>query len=133
MDFEELSPIILSFEFIIYVCLSDCPELIKEFYIEDQEVAMMSHEEADEIRLQNNNIVVNDLSDSGETKRPTPNPCIKFEQAFEHYRKFELAFEHYRKFELAFEHYRKLEQACRYYHKSNTLVLLSDKLGLHMR
>ena len=78
----------------ICVCLSDCPELIKEFYIEDQEVAMMSHEEADEIRLQNNNIVVNDLSDSGETKRPTPNPCIKFEQAFEHYRKFEQTFEH---------------------------------------
>ena len=92
------------------VCLSDCPELIKEFYIEDQEVAMMSHEEADEIRRQNNNIVVNDLSDSGETKRPTPNPCIKFEQAFEHYRKFEHAFEHYRKFELAFKLYRKFEQ-----------------------
>ena len=101
------------------VCLSDCPELIKEFYIEDQEVAMMSHEEADEIRLQNNNIVVNDLSDSGETKRPTPNPCIKFEQAFKHYRKFEQAF----------EHYRKLEQACRYYHKSHTPVLMSDESG----
>ena len=92
--------------FIIYmcVCLPDCPELIKEFYIEDQEVAMMSQEEADEIRLQNNNIVVNDLSDSGETKRPTPNPCIKFEQAFEHYRKFELALKHYRKSEQDFEH-----------------------------
>ena len=95
----------------VCVCLTDCPELIKEFYIEDQDVAMMSHEEANEIRLQNNNIVVNDLSDSGETKRPPPTPCIKFEQAFEHYRKFELAFEHYSKFELALEHYRKFELA----------------------
>lgn len=67
--------------------VTDCPELIKEFYIEAPEVAMMSKEEADQIRLQNNNITVNDLTDS-ENKRPTPNPCIKFEQAFEHYRKY---------------------------------------------
>lgn len=65
----------------------ECPELIKEFYIEDPEVTMMSHEEADEIRKQSNNIVVNDLQD-GENKRPAPNPCVKFEQAFDHYRKF---------------------------------------------
>lgn len=65
---------------------SDCPELVKEFYIEDQEVAMMPLEEADYIREQNNNIKVVDLSEE-ENKRPIPNPCVKFEHAFEHYRK----------------------------------------------
>lgn len=59
--------------------------MIKEFYIEHPEVAAISPEEADYIRQQNNNITVVDLSD-GDEPRPAPNPCVKFEHAFEHYR-----------------------------------------------
>ena len=58
---------------------------MKEFYTEDPQVTMMAEEEADRIRHDNNKISVVDLAD-GDHKRPTPNPCIKFEHAFQHYR-----------------------------------------------
>ncbi|EEC17058.1 ATP-dependent RNA helicase, putative [Ixodes scapularis] len=61
------------------------PPIIKNFYIEDPEVAAMSPEQVAAFRLKNNNIVVNRLDEKeGSTPVPT-NPVATFEQAFAHY------------------------------------------------
>uniref|UniRef100_V5HMB1 RNA helicase n=2 Tax=Ixodes ricinus TaxID=34613 RepID=V5HMB1_IXORI len=61
------------------------PPIIKNFYIEDPEVAAMSPEQVAAFRLKNNNIVVNRL-DEKEGSAPVPtNPVATFEQAFAHY------------------------------------------------
>ncbi|XP_021379022.1 probable ATP-dependent RNA helicase DDX53 [Mizuhopecten yessoensis] len=59
------------------------PELHKEFYIEDPDVANMYPEDVKKFRKDNNNIIVMDLSKDGD--RRVPNPVQTFEQAFQHY------------------------------------------------
>ena len=73
--------------FIVSICLVECPELIKHFYIEHPDVAMLSPDEAERIRKDNGILEVKDLSE-GENKRPIPNPSYKFEHAYEHYRMY---------------------------------------------
>ncbi|XP_022608579.1 probable ATP-dependent RNA helicase DDX43, partial [Seriola dumerili] len=62
----------------------DLPPLKKKFYIEAECVSMLTAEEVSEWRKENNNIFVDDLKEGGE-KRPIPNPCRTFLEAFELY------------------------------------------------
>ncbi|KAM9726763.1 putative ATP-dependent RNA helicase DDX43 isoform 1-T2 [Menidia menidia] len=62
----------------------DLPPLKKKFYIEAECVSMLSPEEVCEWRKENNNIFVDDLNEEGK-KRPFPNPCRTFLEAFELY------------------------------------------------
>ncbi|XP_029927014.1 putative ATP-dependent RNA helicase DDX43 isoform X2 [Myripristis murdjan] len=62
----------------------DLPPLKKKFYTEAKSVAMLTTEEVDEWRKENNNIFVDDLKEEGE-KRSIPNPCRTFLEAFELY------------------------------------------------
>lgn len=82
-----ISILIIKNDNIKYRCLTDCPDLVKEFYIEDPEVTMMSPDEANRIRKENKILAVKDLSE-GDNKRTIPNPCVTFEHAFKHYRKY---------------------------------------------
>ncbi|XP_035519612.1 probable ATP-dependent RNA helicase DDX43 [Morone saxatilis] len=63
---------------------SDLPPMKKKFYIEAESVSMLTAEEVIEWRKENNNIFVDDLKEEGE-KRPIPNPCRTFLEAFELY------------------------------------------------
>ncbi|XP_028279825.1 putative ATP-dependent RNA helicase DDX43 [Parambassis ranga] len=60
----------------------DLPPLMKKFYTEAESVSMLTAEEVHEWRKENNNIFVDDLK---EEKRPIPNPCRTFLEAFELY------------------------------------------------
>ncbi|XP_076599813.1 putative ATP-dependent RNA helicase DDX43 [Chaetodon auriga] len=62
----------------------DLPPMKKKFYTEAECVSMLTAEEVSEWRKENNNIFVDDLKDEGE-KRPIPNPCRTFLEAFELY------------------------------------------------
>uniref|UniRef100_A0A665TL19 RNA helicase n=1 Tax=Echeneis naucrates TaxID=173247 RepID=A0A665TL19_ECHNA len=62
----------------------DLPPLKKKFYTEAKSVSMLTSEEVKEWRKENNNIFVDDLKEEGE-KRPFPNPCRTFLEAFELY------------------------------------------------
>ncbi|KAF3841824.1 hypothetical protein F7725_023775 [Dissostichus mawsoni] len=57
------------------------PPLKKNFYTEAESVSILSAEEVIEWRKENNNIFVDDLLEDGE-KRPFPNPCRTFLEAF---------------------------------------------------
>ncbi|KAL5022397.1 hypothetical protein ScPMuIL_001552, partial [Solemya velum] len=59
------------------------PDIIKNFYIEDRAVANMYPEEIEELRRQNNDIQVTNLSEDGSGR--IPNPVQTFEQAFQHF------------------------------------------------
>ncbi|TKS85872.1 putative ATP-dependent RNA helicase DDX43 [Collichthys lucidus] len=63
---------------------SDLPPMKKKFYTEAESVSMLTAEEVIEWRKENNSIFVDDLKEEGE-KRPIPNPCRTFLEAFEHY------------------------------------------------
>lgn len=60
-----------------------CPELRKNFYIEDPEVASMHRDDVALFRKENNNIMVGWMDKT--IKKPIPNPCITFRHAFAHY------------------------------------------------
>ncbi|XP_047459440.1 probable ATP-dependent RNA helicase DDX43 [Mugil cephalus] len=60
------------------------PPLKKKFYTEAESVSMLTAEEVCEWRKENNNIFVDDLKEGGD-KRPIPNPCRTFLEAFEPY------------------------------------------------
>ncbi|KAG8000301.1 putative ATP-dependent RNA helicase DDX43, partial [Nibea albiflora] len=62
----------------------DLPPMKKKFYTEAESVSMLTAEEVIEWRKENNSIFVDDLKEEGE-KRPIPNPCRTFLEAFEHY------------------------------------------------
>ncbi|XP_038128488.1 probable ATP-dependent RNA helicase DDX43 isoform X2 [Cyprinodon tularosa] len=62
----------------------DLPPLKKKFYIEAASVSVLTPEEVCEWRKENNNIFVDDIKEEGE-KRPIPNPCRTFLEAFEPY------------------------------------------------
>ncbi|KAM4607409.1 putative ATP-dependent RNA helicase DDX43 [Polymixia lowei] len=62
----------------------DLPPMKKQFYVEADSVAMLTAEEVKEWRKENNDIFVDDLKEEGE-KRPFPNPCRTFLDAFERY------------------------------------------------
>ncbi|KAJ4428936.1 hypothetical protein ANN_25932 [Periplaneta americana] len=62
---------------------SKCPPLLKDFYIEDPDVANMIPEEVERFRKANNNIVVSFVFEEGE--RGIPNPVQTFEQCFSQY------------------------------------------------
>ncbi|MEQ2263676.1 putative ATP-dependent RNA helicase ddx43 [Xenotaenia resolanae] len=62
----------------------DLPPLKKNFYTEAASVSMLTPEEVREWRKENNNIFVDDIKEEGE-KRPIPNPCRTFLEAFELY------------------------------------------------
>ncbi|XP_044070887.1 probable ATP-dependent RNA helicase DDX43 [Siniperca chuatsi] len=62
----------------------DLPPMKKKFYTEAECVSMLTVEEVSEWRKENNNIFVDDLKEEGE-KRPIPNPCRTFLEAFELY------------------------------------------------
>ncbi|XP_025951707.2 probable ATP-dependent RNA helicase DDX43 isoform X2 [Dromaius novaehollandiae] len=62
---------------------ADLPPIEKNFYKESSRTASMPQEEVELWRMENNNIICNDLKE-GE-KRCIPNPVYKFEDAFEHY------------------------------------------------
>jgi ATP-dependent RNA helicase DDX43 len=57
-------------------------KVIKEFYHEDAEIASMSIDVVEQLRLEKNGISVVDLSDND---RPPPNPVLTFQQAFAKY------------------------------------------------
>ncbi|KAK5908785.1 hypothetical protein CgunFtcFv8_016814 [Champsocephalus gunnari] len=59
----------------------DVPPLKKNFYTVAESVSILSTEEVIEWRKENNNIFVDDLLEDGE-KRPFPNPCRTFLEAF---------------------------------------------------
>ncbi|XP_064386296.1 probable ATP-dependent RNA helicase DDX43 isoform X3 [Halichondria panicea] len=61
---------------------ADCPDIKKEFYFEDPEVAGMSVDQVEDFRERHNGISVTDLSD---ITRSVPNPVAMFEQAFSCY------------------------------------------------
>ncbi|XP_065891815.1 probable ATP-dependent RNA helicase DDX53 isoform X2 [Dysidea avara] len=58
------------------------PEVKKNFYFEDPQVSQLTPQEVSQIRADNNNITVADLSS---LNRPIPNPVRTFEEAFKHY------------------------------------------------
>ncbi|XP_041865464.1 probable ATP-dependent RNA helicase DDX43 isoform X2 [Melanotaenia boesemani] len=62
----------------------DVPPIKKKFYIEAENVSMLTPEEVSEWRKENNNIFVDDLKEEG-GKRPIPNPCRTFLEAFQLY------------------------------------------------
>ncbi|MED6252969.1 putative ATP-dependent RNA helicase ddx43, partial [Ataeniobius toweri] len=62
----------------------DLPPLKKNFYTEAASVSMLTPEEVREWRKENNNIFVDDIKEEG-AKRPIPNPCRTFLEAFELY------------------------------------------------
>ncbi|XP_067369856.1 probable ATP-dependent RNA helicase DDX43 isoform X1 [Channa argus] len=62
----------------------DLPPMAKKFYSEAESVSMLTAEEVSEWRKENNNIFVDDLKAEGK-KRPIPNPCRTFLEAFELY------------------------------------------------
>ncbi|XP_060896210.1 probable ATP-dependent RNA helicase DDX43 [Labrus mixtus] len=62
----------------------DLPPLKKHFYTEAESVSMLTEEEVSEWRKENNNVFVDDLKEEGK-KRPIPNPCRTFLEAFEPY------------------------------------------------
>uniref|UniRef100_A0A3Q3ESN5 RNA helicase n=1 Tax=Labrus bergylta TaxID=56723 RepID=A0A3Q3ESN5_9LABR len=62
----------------------DLPPLKKHFYTEAESVSMLTEEEVSEWRKENNNVFVDDLKEEGK-KRPIPNPCRVFLEAFEPY------------------------------------------------
>uniref|UniRef100_A0A673C8N8 RNA helicase n=1 Tax=Sphaeramia orbicularis TaxID=375764 RepID=A0A673C8N8_9TELE len=62
----------------------DVAPMKKNFYTEAKSVSMLTTEEVSEWRKENNNIFVDDLKEEGE-KRPIPNPCRTFLEAFELY------------------------------------------------
>ncbi|MEQ2304654.1 putative ATP-dependent RNA helicase ddx43, partial [Ameca splendens] len=62
----------------------DLPPLKKNFYTEAASVSMLTPEEVREWRKENNNIFVDDIKEE-EEKRPIPNPCRTFLEAFELY------------------------------------------------
>ncbi|XP_039994859.1 probable ATP-dependent RNA helicase DDX43 isoform X2 [Xiphias gladius] len=62
----------------------DLPPMKKTFYTEAESVSMLRAEEVSEWRKENNNIFVDDLKEEG-AKRPIPNPCRTFLEAFELY------------------------------------------------
>ncbi|XP_041645646.1 probable ATP-dependent RNA helicase DDX43 [Cheilinus undulatus] len=59
----------------------DLPPMKKQFYTETESVSMLTAEEVREWRKENNNIFVDDLIEEGK-KRPIPNPCRTFLEAF---------------------------------------------------
>lgn len=61
----------------------DYGEVVKHFYIEDPDVAIMRPAEVANFRHLNNNIIVTDLSE--DKNRNIPNPVQTFDQAFCHY------------------------------------------------
>ncbi|XP_054654016.1 probable ATP-dependent RNA helicase DDX43 [Dunckerocampus dactyliophorus] len=62
----------------------DLPPMKKKFYAEAESVSLLTSEEVSNWRKENNNIFVDDLTDSGK-KRSIPNPCRTFLEAFELY------------------------------------------------
>lgn len=62
---------------------AQCPELIKNFYVEHPEVSKMTEAEADAFRLENNNIVIKNFDEQSEA--PIMKPCPQFYHAFEKY------------------------------------------------
>ncbi|KAF7651866.1 hypothetical protein LDENG_00104320 [Lucifuga dentata] len=62
----------------------DVPPLKKKFYTEAESVSLLTAEEVSEWRKENNNIFIDDLKEEG-GKRPFPNPCQTFLEAFELY------------------------------------------------
>ncbi|KAM4729214.1 putative ATP-dependent RNA helicase DDX43 [Anableps anableps] len=62
----------------------DLPPLKKNFYTEAVSVSVLTPDEVSEWRKENNNIFVDDIKEEGE-KRPIPNPCRTFLEAFEPY------------------------------------------------
>ncbi|XP_061141808.1 probable ATP-dependent RNA helicase DDX43 [Syngnathus typhle] len=62
----------------------DLPPMKKNFYTEAESVALLTAEEVNDWRKENNNIFVDDLVDGGK-KRPIPYPCRSFLEAFELY------------------------------------------------
>ncbi|XP_043992245.1 probable ATP-dependent RNA helicase DDX43 isoform X2 [Gambusia affinis] len=62
----------------------DLPPLKKNFYTEAVSVSMLTPDEVDAWRKENNNIFVDDIKEEGE-KRPIPNPCRTFLEAFQPY------------------------------------------------
>nr|XP_057914001.1 probable ATP-dependent RNA helicase DDX43 isoform X2 [Doryrhamphus excisus] len=62
----------------------DLPPMKKKFYAEAESVSLLTSEEVRDWRKENNNIFVDDLIDNGK-KRPIPNPCRTFLEAFELY------------------------------------------------
>ncbi|GBP26645.1 hypothetical protein EVAR_18283_1 [Eumeta japonica] len=64
---------------------SQLPPIVKEFYIEDPEVAAMSPTDVKKWRRANHDIQVKRTFDDKPGLRPIPNPVLTFEQAFQHY------------------------------------------------
>ncbi|XP_077439090.1 putative ATP-dependent RNA helicase DDX43 isoform X3 [Vanacampus margaritifer] len=62
----------------------DLPPMKKNFYTEAESVFLLTADEVYDWRKENNNIFVDDLMDSVR-KRPIPNPCRTFLEAFEFY------------------------------------------------
>ena len=67
----------------ISIYLADCPPIKKDFYFEDPMVVNRSPCEVEQIRLENNKIMVQNLHEKGEGV--IPNPVVTFEEAFLHY------------------------------------------------
>ncbi|CAL8360901.1 unnamed protein product, partial [Boreogadus saida] len=61
----------------------DLPPLKKTFYLEADSVSTLTEAEVVDWRKENNNIFVDDLKEEG--KRPFPNPCRTFLEAFQPY------------------------------------------------
>ncbi|XP_061692411.1 probable ATP-dependent RNA helicase DDX43 [Syngnathoides biaculeatus] len=62
----------------------ELPPIKKNFYTEAESVSLLTDKQVQDWRKENNNIFVDDLADGGE-KRPVPNPCRSFPEAFEGY------------------------------------------------
>ncbi|XP_061645520.1 probable ATP-dependent RNA helicase DDX43 isoform X2 [Phyllopteryx taeniolatus] len=62
----------------------DLPPMKKNFYTEAEGVSLLTDEEVQDWRKENNNVFVDDLVDGGK-KRAIPNPCRSFLEAFERY------------------------------------------------
>ncbi|KAG1714861.1 putative ATP-dependent RNA helicase DDX43 [Nymphon striatum] len=59
------------------------PQISKDFYIEDPDVANMEESEVEYFKMENNKIVANNVDP--DIDREIPNPVENFQQAFKHY------------------------------------------------
>ncbi|KAG1714858.1 putative ATP-dependent RNA helicase DDX43 [Nymphon striatum] len=63
--------------------LESLPQISKDFYIEDPDVANMEESEVEYFKMENNKIVANNVDP--DIDREIPNPVENFQQAFKHY------------------------------------------------
>lgn len=62
-----------------------CPSLVKNFYVENEQVRLLTEDQVAQFREENNNIVVNRCFGEISESDPIPNPVLCFDHCFHEY------------------------------------------------